>query len=204
MELHERIAPGARPAAQAGQDPFSELKTRVHLALISEIGPSLYAVGVDPHVIRQRVETSLREKLATEPGLSRDDRERLLSELADDVLGYGPLERLLMDESVSEVMVNGPHAIWVERNGRLYETSQQFTDDSHLRRIINKIVSQVGRRIDESQPMVDARLPDGSRVNAIIPPLSLSGPLLTIRKFHQHRFSLEELIKIGTMSEQAV
>src|SRR3954463_5082711 len=148
MELHERIATGARPATHAGHDPFSELKTRVHLALISEVGPSLYAVGADPHVVRQRVETSLREKLAAEQGLSRDDRDRLLAELADDVLGYGPLERLLMDGPGREVMVNGPHAIWVERNGRLYETSQQFTDDSHLRRIINKIVSQVGRRID--------------------------------------------------------
>src|SRR3954451_5755185 len=204
MEVDERIAKEARPATHAGHDPLSELNTGVHLALISEVGPWLYAVGADPHVVRQRVEPILREKLAAEQGLSRDDRDRLLAELADDVLGYGPLERLLMDDSVSEVMVNGPHAIWVERNGRLYETSQHFTDDSHLRRIINKIVSQVGRRIDESQPMVDARLPDGSRVNAIIAPLSLSGPLLTIRKFHQHRFSLEELIKIGTMSEQAV
>src|SRR5919202_1456443 len=101
-------------------------------------------------------------------------------------------------------MVNGPHDIWIERNGRLYETAVRFTDESHLRRIINKIVAQVGRKIDESQPMVDARLPDGSRVNAVIPPLSLSGPLLTIRKFQNKRFTLDELIRIGTLGAETV
>ena len=110
-------------------------------------------------------------------GISSDDRERIAREIADDILGHGPLERLLADETVTEVMVNGPFDIWVERQGRLYETTVRFNDESHLRRIINKMVAQVGRRIDESSPMVDARLPDGSRVNAIIPPLSLTGPL---------------------------
>ena len=105
------------------------------------------------------------------------------SEITDDILGYGPLERLLADDSITEIMVNGADDVWIERGGKLYETTVRFNDESHLRRIINKIVAQVGRRIDESSPMVDARLPDGSRVNAIIPPLSLSGPLLTIRKF---------------------
>ena len=125
----------------------------------------------------------IRRHLANETGISRDDRERLTYEIADDILGYGPLERLLADDSITEIMVNGPSEIWIERQGRLYETTVRFTDDSHLRRIINRMVAQVGRRIDESSPMVDARLPDGSRVNAIIHPLSLSGPLLTIRKF---------------------
>jgi pilus assembly protein CpaF len=105
---------------------------------------------------------------------------------------------------VSEIMVNGPHDIWVERQGRLYETTLRFNDDSHLRRIINKMVAQVGRRIDESSPMVDARLPDGSRVNAIIAPLSLTGPLLTIRKFAQKRLDLEELIRIGSLTRETV
>jgi pilus assembly protein CpaF len=203
MELHERIA---RPFGSTGEthDPFSELKNRIHLALINDVGPQIFAVGADPTLLRQRVEADLRDRLQAEAGLSRDDRERLLAEIADDVLGYGPLERLLADESVSEIMVNGPHRIWVERNGRLTETALRFNDDSHLRRIINKMVAQVGRRIDESSPMVDARLPDGSRVNAIIPPLSLSGPLITIRKFHQKRFDLDELVRIGTLSQDAV
>ena len=112
----------------------------------------------------------------------------------------GPLERLLSDPSISEIMVNGPHDIWIERQGRLSETTLRFTDASHLRRIITKMVGQVGRRIDESSPLVDARLPDGSRVNAVIPPLSLSGPLLTIRKFRQDRFDIAELVQLGAGS----
>jgi pilus assembly protein CpaF len=203
VELHERIA---RPFGSSGEahDPFSELKNRIHLALINELGPQLFGVGADPTLLRQRVEADLRDRLQAEAGLSRDDRDRLLDEIADDVLGYGPLERLLADESVSEIMVNGPDRIWVERQGRLSETALRFNDESHLRRIINKMVAQVGRRIDESSPMVDARLPDGSRVNAIIPPLSLSGPLITIRKFHQKRFDLEELARIGTLSVESI
>jgi pilus assembly protein CpaF len=203
MELHERIS---RPFGTTGEahDPFSELKNRLHLALINDVGPQIFGVGADPISLRQRVEADLRDRLQAEAGLSRDDRERLLSEIADDVLGYGPLERLLADDTVSEIMVNGPEKIWVERQGRLYETALRFNDDSHLRRIINKMVAQVGRRIDESSPMVDARLPDGSRVNAVIPPLSLSGPLITIRKFHQKRFTLDELIRIGTLSAESV
>ena len=133
-----------------------------------------------------RVQEELRERLDQEPGISREDRERLVDELTDDILGHGPLERLLDDDTVTEIMVNGPYDIWVERAGRLHKTPVRFTDESHLRRIISKIVAQVGRRIDESSPMVDARLPDGSRVNATIPPLSLTGPLLTIRKFGKH------------------
>src|SRR5207244_396232 len=121
-----------------------------------------------------------------------------------DVLGHGPLERLLADDSVTEIMVNGPFDIWVERQGRLYQTTVRFNDDSHLRRIINKMVAQVGRRIDEGSPMVDARLPDGSRVNAIIPPLSLSGPLVTIRKFGRRRLNLDDMIKMGSLSQETV
>src|SRR5204862_1684148 len=107
-------------------------------------------------------------------------------------------------DSVTEIMVNGPYDIWVERQGRLYQTTVRFNDDSHLRRIINKMVAQVGRRIDESSPMVDARLPDGSRVNAVIPPLSLSGPLVTIRKFSRKRLNLEDMIRLGTLSSETI
>src|ERR671937_985847 len=204
MELHERIFTARHRTGADGRDPFSELKNRIHLALISDLGPQLFAMGADESVIRARVESEIKEHLQGEPGLSRDDRERLQAEIADDVLGYGPLERLLADESVSEIMVNGPHEIWVERQGRLYETTLRFNDDSHLRRIINKMVAQVGRRIDESSPMVDARLPDGSRVNAVIAPLSLTGPLITIRKFAQKRFDLEEMTRIGTLTRDTV
>jgi pilus assembly protein CpaF len=204
MELHERIAGSALTAAvpQDGgaADPFAELKNRIHLELVSELGPRLFDVS-DASAVRGRVEAAIGAQLDEEVGLSRDDRRRLAIEIADDIFGYGPLERLLEDASISEIMVNGAKEIWVERAGRLSRTDYSFSDSSHLRRIITRMVGQVGRRIDESSPLVDARLPDGSRVNAIIPPLSLSGPLLTIRKFAQNRFDLEELIQIGTLSD---
>jgi pilus assembly protein CpaF len=205
MDLHERLAT-SRPlvVAQQGADPFSDLKTRVHMAVISELGPQLFNVNMDPIALRERVFTDIRTHLTQEIGISRDDRERVAHEIADDILGHGPLERLLADESVTEVMVNGPFDVWVERQGRLNETTVRFNDDSHLRRIINKMVAQVGRRIDESSPMVDARLPDGSRVNAIIPPLSLTGPLVTIRKFSKKRMEMSDMIRLGTLSTETV
>ena len=209
MELHERIASspvvpalGAQSGNGTTTDPFAELKNRIHLALVSELGPRLFEVE-DSGAVRARVESEIGDQLSQEAGLSRDDRERLAAEIADDIFGYGPLERLLADTTVSEIMVNGPREIWIERAGRLSPTTLTFTDASHLRRIITKMVGQIGRRIDESSPLVDARLPDGSRVNAIIPPLSLSGPLLTIRKFAQNRFHMDELIDIGTLSKEA-
>ena len=207
MELHERIASsptGASVVALSsnGNDPFAELKNRIHLALVSELGPRLFDVE-DGSAVRSRVESEIGDQLRQETGLSREDRQLLATEIADDIFGYGPLERLLADPTISEIMVNGPKDIWIERAGRLSQTSLTFTDTSHLRRIITKMVGQIGRRIDESSPLVDARLPDGSRVNAIIPPLSLSGPLLTIRKFAQNRFAMSELIEIGTLSRDS-
>jgi pilus assembly protein CpaF len=204
MDLQERLST-ARPLTQpTGPDPFGDLKTRIHFAVIGELGPQLFNVAMDPVAIRDRVTADIRTHLARETGISRDDRERIVAEVADDILGHGPLERLLADDSVTEVMVNGPHDVWVERQGRLYETTVRFNDESHLRRIINKMVAQVGRRIDESSPMVDARLPDGSRVNAIIPPLSLSGPLVTIRKFSKKRLELGDMVRLGTLSTETI
>jgi pilus assembly protein CpaF len=205
MDLQERLAT-SRPAAVAlqGPDPFSEIKNRIHLAVIGELGPQLFNVNMDPIALRERVSTDIRGHLNLETGISRDDRERIAHDIADDILGHGPLERLLADETVTEIMVNGPFDVWVERQGRLYETTVRFNDDSHLRRIINKMVAQVGRRIDESSPMVDARLPDGSRVNAIIQPLSLSGALVTIRKFSKSRMEMGDMIRLGTLSTETV
>ena len=203
MDLHERIrsAQVATVAADDGKvDPFAEVKTRLHLAIIGELGPQLYNLAGDQDLVHDRVVADIRDRLAQESGLSREDRARLAEEIQADILGYGPIEPLLADEGVSEVMINGAYDIWLERDGLLSHTPLRFTDESHLRRIINKMVGQVGRRIDESSPMVDARLPDGSRVNAIIAPLSLSGPLVTIRKFHRTRFHFDELVRIGTLS----
>jgi pilus assembly protein CpaF len=205
MELHERLS-AARPVAAAptARDPFAELKNRVHLAVIGDLGPQLFNVSINPDELRERVLGDIRNQLGDESGISRDDRLRLVEDIADDILGHGPIERLLADDTVSEIMVNGPFDVWVERAGRLAQTSVRFNDESHLRRIINKMVAQVGRRIDESSPMVDARLPDGSRVNAIIPPLSLSGPLVTIRKFSKTRLALQDMVPLGTISTQTL
>jgi len=205
MDLQERLAGhGAALVPDGAADPFAELKNRLHLAVIGELGPQLFNAETNPLVLRERVLADIRAQLEREDGLARTDRERLVGEIADDILGHGPLERLLADETVTEIMVNGPLDIWVERSGKLQETTARFSDESHLRRIINKMVATVGRRIDESSPMVDARLPDGSRVNAIIPPLSLTGPLVTIRKFSKRRLDPADLVRLGTLSTQTV
>jgi pilus assembly protein CpaF len=206
MDLHERLTTARSfSTSQPGTgDPWAVLKNTVHLAVIGDLGPQLFNVTTDPAALRERVIADIRRHLTQEAGLSRDDRERITAELADDILGHGPLERLLADDSVTEIMVNGPFDVWVERQGRLYPTTVKFNDDSHLRRIINKIVAQVGRRVDEASPMVDARLPDGSRVNVIIPPLSLTGPLVTIRKFGRERLMLNDLIRVATLTSETV
>src|SRR3954453_2497340 len=205
MELHERLSTNGHSTDEVtrARDPFADVKNRIHLALVSELGPQLLDVD-DSGSERSRVTSEIRARLQQEQQLSHDDRERLTREIADDVFGYGPLEQLLGDETISEVMVNGPEEIWIERNGRLIRTALTFGDEAQLRRIITKMVGQIGRRIDESSPMVDARLPDGSRVNAIIAPLSLSGPLLTIRRFAVERFGLDDLVELGTMSAETV
>ena len=200
MELHERLGNHGDPSP----DAFADLKNRVHQAVIAELGPQLYAQDLEPDALRSRVLAAIRAELDLEPGLAREDRERLVGEIADDTLGHGPLEKLLLDPDVTEIMVNGPFDVWIERGGRLYETPVRFNDESHLRRIINKMVARVGRRIDEASPMVDARLPDGSRVNAIIPPLSLTGPLLTVRKFTKNAMALSDFESLGTLTGDAI
>jgi pilus assembly protein CpaF len=207
MELHERLGGQSVAAARTEQRqmlPFSEIKNRIHMSVIEELGRQLFNEEIDPGALRARVSEEVKTRIDEEPGISREDRERLVKELTDDILGHGPLERLLADETVTEIMVNGPYDIWVERAGKLHKTPVRFTDESHLRRIISKIVAQVGRRIDESSPMVDARLPDGSRINATIPPLSLTGSLLTIRKFAKQRIGLDKLVELGALTPETV
>jgi pilus assembly protein CpaF len=184
-------------------DPYAELKTRVHHACIAKLGTELYSARTNED-LSERVLRAVTEQLALDrTPLTRDERRQIVREISDDILGYGPLEPFLRDDSVTEVMVNGPDRIYVERAGKLEETKSTFVDDAHLLRIIDKIVSQVGRRVDESSPMVDARLPDGSRVNAIIPPLSLRGPVLTIRKFSRDPYTMDDLINFGSITAKA-
>ena len=205
MELHERLAPGqAPPSAALTLDPFADIKNRIHLGVIEDLGRQIFNAEIDKATLQGRVTAEIATRLAQESTIAREDRALLASEIADDILGHGPLEKLLADDTVTEVMVNGPHDIWIERRGKLVKTPVRFTDESHLRRIINKMVAEVGRRIDESMPMVDARLPDGSRVNAVIPPLSLSGPLVTIRKFSKKRWDLDDLVRMDALSLETV
>jgi pilus assembly protein CpaF len=204
MDLRDRIAQAQGGETAQARDALADVRDRIHAALIEELGPQLAGVDVGDGPLRERVRGDVRARVAGEPGLALADRTRLVDEIVDDVLGHGPLERLLRDDSVTEIMVNGPFDIWVERGGRLSPTEVRFADDDHLRRIINKIVASVGRRVDESSPMCDARLPDGSRVNAVVPPVSLTGPLLTIRKFGSDRMTMADLLTAGTLTPAAV
>jgi pilus assembly protein CpaF len=207
MGLHDRLSGGAAAVAEATAaaprvDPYAELKVRVHHACIAKLGPEVFSGS--PEDLNDAVYRAVTEELAlTNTPLTREERRELVSQLTDDILGYGPLERFLADDSVTEVMVNGAPNVFVERGGKIERTEARFVDDAHLMRIIDKIVSQVGRRVDEASPMVDARLPDGSRVNAIIPPLALSGPTLTIRKFSRDPYTINDLITFGSLSPRA-
>jgi pilus assembly protein CpaF len=203
MELARRLT-GPEPVLPHWTDPFADIKDRVHRAVIGGLGPRVFNTETDPATLRERVIHDVTHELEAEAGIARSDRERLVRELTDDILGHGPLERLLADDTITEIMVNGPYEVWIERQGKIFQTDVKFSDESHLRRIIVKMVAQAGRRVDESTPMVDARLADGSRVNAVLPPLSLSGPLLTIRKFAKRRLGAAELARLGTLTPETV
>jgi len=176
---------------RAGKGLFERIGARLNDASLSE--PQLYAL------VREELGKVIEEEKVP---LSTEERARLLREVGDDVLGYGPLQRLLDDPEVTEIMVNGPDMVYVEYGGKLTKTPTRFASEDHLRRVIERIVSRVGRRIDESSPMVDARLADGSRVNAIIPPLSFGGSSLTIRKFAADPLQVHDLIQFGTLSAE--
>jgi len=197
-------APGAAAPTRAGSvDPYAELKTRIHHGVIATVGVELFKQDMTED-LHERVLRAVTEQLVLDrTPLTRDERRQIVREITDDILGYGPLEPLLRDDSVTEVMVNAFNRIYCERSGKIERTNAAFVDNAHLLRIIDKIVSQVGRRVDEASPMVDARLPDGSRVNAIIPPLSLRGPTLTIRKFSRDPYTMNDLISFGSVSPKA-
>ncbi len=215
--LNERIAEET-PAETTGEDglrrparltrhttdPFTELKIRIHGAVVPRLGPRLFNDRLSAD-LRDEVRRMVADELEhDETPLSAADRNRLVRELTADILGYGPLDAFLSDDTVTEIMVNGADRIYVERNGKIELTDASFADDTHLVRIIDRIVSQVGRRVDEGSPMVDARLPDGSRVNAIVPPLALNGPTLTVRKFARDPYTVENLIDFGTLTPGSV
>jgi pilus assembly protein CpaF len=187
----------------SAQDPYAELKTRIHHACIATLGAELFKREATGD-LNERVTRAVTEQLVLDrTPLTREERRQIIREITDDILGYGPLEPFLRDDSITEVMVNAYDRIYIERLGKIERTEAAFVDNAHLLRIIDKIVSQIGRRVDEASPMVDARLPDGSRVNAIIPPLALRGPTLTIRKFSRDPYTMNDLISFGSISPKA-
>ncbi len=197
-ELHAKRAPSVRQS----QNTMSSIKERIQDKLLAELDPQMDITKTDE--IRRTMEDMFNQILSTEAIiLSRSERQRLFEQIAAEILGFGPLEPLLADDTVSEIMVNGPNHIYVEKKGKLVKTNLNFESDDHVLRIIDRIVSPLGRRIDEAQPLVDARLPDGSRVNAIIPPLALNGPTLTIRKFSKTPLTIENLIQFGSITPEA-
>ena len=182
------------PGGQSAGGGYHELKGRVHERVIEVLDLSA-AAALEPAALKRELGRLIERVLAEESvPLNVREREQLVVDIQNEILGYGPLEPLLADEGISDILVNSAKQVYVERNGRLQPTDVAFRDDVHLRKIIDRIVSGVGRRIDESSPMVDARLPDGSRVNAIIPPLALDGPSLSIRKFNGDPLQLSDLI----------
>jgi pilus assembly protein CpaF len=199
--LAERLQVDRGSVRARARDPHAELKTKIHRTCIARLGSAFLNLEGSDELTRRVREIVVEELNAEEAPLSPSDRSELERQIADDILGYGPLEPFLRDPTVTEVMVNKADQVYIERAGKIEETEASFLDDAHLLRIIDRIVSQVGRRIDEGSPMVDARLPDGSRVNAIIPPLALRGPSLTIRKFSRNALTLENLVGLGTLAE---
>jgi pilus assembly protein CpaF len=218
MSLLKRLEHGATPSGDApppAASPPSKpvpapieadsaqrgLKERVKRKLISELDPSIDTNQIDE--VRQRLKSLFDQIIEAENlVLTRAEKERLFEELAADVIGFGPIEPLLADSSVSEIMVNGPKKIYFERKGRLQLSDVQFDDDDHVRRVIDRIVSPLGRHVDEASPIVDARLPDGSRVNVVIPPISLVGPTITIRKFTKEKLRVDDLIRFGSITPE--
>jgi pilus assembly protein CpaF len=207
MSLSDRIhqaqegeLPTVRPAAPV--DGLAGFKSKVHDQLFDRLGTRLFETQ-DESQVHAMVVTEIAALLAeTDTALSHEEKQTLIRDMARDVMGLGPVEQFLADPTVTEIMVNGSDYIYVERDGVIDLTRARFISEDHLRRVIDRIVSQVGRRVDEASPMVDARLLDGSRVNVIVPPLSLDGSILTIRKFAKDPFQVRDLIDMGTMSDQ--
>ena len=190
------------PRKEQSTEAVNELKFTLHQRLIEELDPSKLQ-GLEPEKAREAVEAAARTLISQEmPGIVGVVRDELVTAVADEVLGLGPIEVLIKEPAVSEVMVNGADQVFYEKEGRLYLSSVRFRDHAHIMRIVERIVAPLGRRVDETSPMVDARLPDGSRVNVIIPPVAPNSPTLTIRKFQADKMTIEDLIAAGTMTRE--
>ena len=196
------IAP-LKPSRQSSND-FESLKSHIHGKLVEKLDLTRVS-ELEGDSLRREIRVVVEHLCDTEnPLLNRSERERLVEEVLDEAFGFGPLELLLKEEGVADIMINGPKNVFLEKNGRIIKSDVTFRDNDHLLQILDRIVSRVGRRVDETSPMVDARLPDGSRLNAIIPPLALDGPSLTIRRFGSNPLTLEDLLKFGAFTPEMV
>ena len=209
MEEHPEISEKDKPIINSTvkSDPYQYLKTKIHKRIVAEMSledsKALVEKKADIKILREVVtrisNTVMDEEITLVP---QAERKRIIPEVLAEVLGFGPIEPLLKDDTITEIMVNNAGQVYIERKGKLELTDVTFRDDAHVMHIIEKIIAPIGRRIDESSPMVDARLPDGSRVNAIIPPLALKGPALTIRKFAKEPYQVDDLIRFGTWTKE--
>lgn len=197
------LAKEIRAEREGRPDAHKERVAAIHKKVIAALKNVLTSGETERELIKRKV-VDLVYTFIDQEGwpLSRAERQRIAGDVLDEILGYGPITPLLNDPEVTEIMVNGPHQVYVERYGRLEKTDVSFRDAAHVMRVIEKIVAPIGRRVDESMPMVDARLPDGSRVNVIIPPLALNGPTITIRKFYRERLGINDLMRLGTLTPE--
>jgi pilus assembly protein CpaF len=215
MRLNERLklkqaqavsktagAPSTDPSQDTATDPLALLKVRTQEALFAKLGARLYDSSLTADELQNFVGEEITGAMGMDASpLSQEEQRILAAQIRDDILGYGPVQMYLNDPTVTEIMVNAEELIYIERDGKLIQTDTRFMSRQHLRRVIDRIVTGVGRRIDESSPLVDARLADGSRVNVIIPPLAVDGPVLTIRKFAHDPFQVQDLIEMGSMTQ---
>ena len=203
LGIGKRLSRAAELEERRANDPLKAIKQRAHAVLPQRLDGRIHDAGMSVEALRRLVRSELQELLEEEMSrLSADESAALVAEISEDFLGLGPIEPFLADPEVSEIMVNGDDAIFVERDGRLYLSDAKFVSNDHVLQVIQRIVASVGRRIDQGTPMVDARLPDGSRVNAVIPPLAIDGPVLTIRKFSKSTLELEDVIGAGPVVKE--
>jgi pilus assembly protein CpaF len=204
QEFEDKIDTQKKLAETKRTKQVNDLKRKIHSGLIEKLSDEVFKKEIKDAELKLKVRREILELLGREDvPLTGDEKQKIVDDLVYDVVGYGPVEEFLRDDEITEIMVNNPGTIYIEKYGKIYPTNKSFLDQAHLMRIIDKIVSRVGRRVDESSPYVDARLPDGSRVNVIIHPLAINGPMLTIRKFARDPFTIEDLVEMGTCTRKA-
>ena len=202
-ELSINLSSPRMEALPLRKKQIEDIKKNIHLKLIEELSDIIFRKNINDAELKSKVNSSA-QKLVYENDfpLTIEEKTKIIGEIIDDIVGHGPIEEFLRDKEVTEIMINNPSTIYIEKFGKIYKTNKSFIDENHLMRIIDKIVSRIGRRVDESSPYVDARLPDGSRVNIIINPLALNGPVMTIRKFAADPFTIDDLIEMGTCTKK--